>query len=169
VIDVGANIGDFSIQSARLCPQGKIYAIDPIKEHCERVAEHIKLNAIENVQIFQLALGGTTGDVEIRSDGSRSSTQWGSGMPIRTLQVTLPEFMRINHVEKIDLLKLDCEGAEWDILPAAESVLPVIRQICLEYHNGKLNADWLAPWLSARGYTVRRTFGQWNGLLWAWR
>ncbi len=169
VIDVGANIGDFSVQSARLCPRGQVYAIDPIREHCERVAEHVKLNALENVQIFQLAIGGVTGDVEIHSDGSRSSTQWGSGAAILTQQVTLPEFMRINQIERIDLLKLDCEGSEWDIFPAAETVLPAIRQICLEYHNGKLNADWLAAWLSAHGYTVRRTFGQWNGLLWAWR
>lgn len=77
--------------------------------------------------------------------------------------------MKSHRIDKIDLLKLDCEGAEWEILPAAEPVLPRIRQICLEYHNGELTANWLEEWLRAHEFEVRRTDGAWTGTLWAWR
>ena len=56
-----------------------------------------------------------------------------------------------------------------DILPNAEAILPRIRQLCLEFHNGKRNADWLEPWLRSKGFEVRRTSGKFNGLLWAWQ
>jgi hypothetical protein len=77
--------------------------------------------------------------------------------------------MRDNNIESIDLLKLDCEGAEWSILPAAVELLPKVKQLCMEYHNAGLKADWLEQWLKQNGYNVRRTPGEWNGLLWAWR
>src|SRR5208337_3994018 len=73
-------------------------------------------------------------------------------------------------IERINLLKLDCEGAEWDILPAAEEVLPKIQQICMEFHSMQgWTPEKLAVWLSEPGYKVRHTSGSWNGLLWAYR
>ena len=48
--------------------------------------------------------------------------------------VTLERLMEDYSIDTLDLLKLDCEGAEWDILPAAERVLPRVRQICMEFH-----------------------------------
>jgi hypothetical protein len=73
-------------------------------------------------------------------------------------------------IARIDLLKLDCEGAEWDILPAAEPVLAQVQQICMEYH---VERGWtpqrLAEWLKSLGFEVNHTPGHWNGLLWARR
>jgi hypothetical protein len=65
---------------------------------------------------------------------------------------------------------LDCEGAEWDILPAAESVLPQVRQIAMQFHCERgWTAEKLADWLRSRGFVVRHTGGTWSGLLWARR
>jgi hypothetical protein len=78
--------------------------------------------------------------------------------------------MREQGLERIDLLKMDCEGAEWDILPEAEPVLPRIRQICMEFHCERgWTSERLAAWLRERGYRVWHTAGQWNGMLWAVR
>ena len=78
--------------------------------------------------------------------------------------------MEESNIDRLELLKLDCEGAEWSILPAAESVLPRIQRIAMEFHCAQ---DWtperLATWLRERGYEVRHTSGSWNGLLWAFR
>lgn len=169
VLDVGANIGDFSVQAARRCQTGRVYAIEPIQENCEQIKRHVNLNNLLNVDLFQLALGGYNGDINIHVNGSMSSTQWGSGESRQVPQLTLPQFMQLANIKTIDLLKLDCEGAEWELLPAAESVISSIRQICMEYHNGKLDADWLDNWLTKHGFTVARTRSPWNGMLWAWR
>ena len=169
IVDVGANIGDFTMMISRLCPNGLIYAIEPIGAHADAVSMHALLNQCTNVKVLHLGLGASEGELEIHESGGQSSVYWGEGKVQRARLTTLASVMAENSIDKIDLLKLDCEGAEWDIIPGAESVLPRIRQLCMEYHNGKLNANWLENWLRDRGYEVRRTPGEWNGLLWAWR
>jgi FkbM family methyltransferase len=169
VVDVGANIGDFTIQAAKLCPAGHVYAVEPISGNCECIRRQLQLNQVTNVTILHLALGDCDGEVAIHNAGSHSSVYWGEDASERVRQVNLESFMHDHNIETIDLLKLDCEGAEWNILPGAVAQFPKIRQICMEYHNGKLNAEWLEPWLVEQGYTVRRTVGEWNGLLWAWK
>jgi FkbM family methyltransferase len=169
VVDVGANIGDFSILAAHLCPKGTVYAIEPIKEHVDAILTQTLLNHTENIKIFHLALGDREGWTQIHKNGGHSSGYWGTG-DVESVRVTsLEQLVMENDIVWIDLLKLDCEGAEWDILPAAVSVLPRVKQLCMEYHNGKLDATWLAGWLGDRGYEVRYTRSGWNGLLWAWR
>jgi FkbM family methyltransferase len=169
VVDVGANIGDFTIQVAKLCPTGRVYAIEPVAGNCECIERQLKLNQLENVKVLHLALGGQDGEVEIHEAGLQSSASRGEEIGSRVRLSALQSMMRENNIDTIDLLKMDCEGAEWDILPAAEMILPKIRQLCLEYHNSKLTVEWLEPWLTKKGFTVRRTHGTWNGLLWAWR
>jgi hypothetical protein len=99
------------------------------------------------------------------------SRQGGEGPALEDVrQTTLPRLMDDYQLPHIDLLKLDCEGAEWDILPAAETAFPRIRQICMEYHCERgWTPDRLAAWLRDRGYQVWHTSGLWNGLLWATR
>ena len=102
--------------------------------------------------------------------GSASSAFHGDGDAITVCMTTLPKLMQDYGIQRVDLLKLDCEGAEWDILPTAEDVLPRIRQICMEFHcRGEWTPAKLANWLRVRGYEVWHTAGPWNGLLWASR
>jgi hypothetical protein len=73
-------------------------------------------------------------------------------------------------IHRVDLLKLDCEGAEWDILPSANEIFPKISQICMEFH---LERGWtverLAGLLRDGGFKVIHTSAGWNGSLWATR
>jgi hypothetical protein len=73
-------------------------------------------------------------------------------------------------IDHIDLLKMDCEGSEWEILPHSREVLPKVSQICMEYHpRDGWTGERLAAFLRAEGYTVEFTQGGWNGALWAAR
>ena len=74
VVDVGANIGDFAIQAAALCPRGRVYAVEPLGGNVEMIAINRSLNGLSNVEILHLALGADEGEVEIDLAGSRSST-----------------------------------------------------------------------------------------------
>lgn len=169
VVDVGANIGDFSIQAAKLCPAGLIYAVEPVSANLKCLQRQLELNGTENVVVIPIALGGQEGQALIHASGGHSSLYWGSAETEVVNVTTLQSLMAAHGIERIDLLKLDCEGAEWDILPAAECLLPRIRAISMEYHNGKLDANWLELWLRQHDFEVRRTSGQWNGHLWAWQ
>ncbi len=169
VVDVGANIGDFAVHAAWRAPAGRVIAIEPVAANCECLRTNVRLNHLSNVTVLELALGGREGRVGIHQAGVASSAVWGEGETQDVRVATLEAVLDEQRMEVVDLLKLDCEGAEWDLLPAAEGVLPRIRQICMEYHNGTLTADWLQPWLERHGFTVWRTQGTWNGFLWARR
>jgi len=116
----------------------------------------------------QAAVGGTSKYVSIAVAGMASRVAEPGAEPVR--MTTLERLMDDYGFEAVDLLKLDCEGAEWDILPASDHVLPRIRQICMEFHCERgWNGSRLADWLRGRGFTVSHTSGAWNGLLWAVR
>jgi len=168
--DVGANIGDVTMKLAQLCPRGRVIAVEPVSEHARMIAVQMLLNGVKNVTCIEAALGDREGQIEIHVAGGQSSGYWGEGKTETARLTTLPQLMRELGIVRIDLLKLDCEGAEWDILPAAEEVLPQIRQICMEFHCARnWTPEKLASWLRERGYEVRHTAGPWNGLLWAIR
>jgi FkbM family methyltransferase len=172
VVDVGANIGDFAIQAAAQCPRGRVYAIEPVIQNARMIEINQILNALPNLEIIVAAMGAQEGSVAIHTAGNRSSLHFGGDDANAIVpSITLAQLMREHQLDKIDLLKLDCEGAEWDILPASLTELPRIEQICMEFHpRDGWTAERLAALLRDAGYEVRHTStAGWNGLLWARR
>jgi FkbM family methyltransferase len=170
VIDIGANIGDFTIQVARRCPRGRIVAVEPITANVRMIETQIALNRVSHVQTVRAALGATCTNTALAVAGMTSRISEHADDAEAVAMITLERLMDDYSIETVDLLKLDCEGAEWDILPAAESVLPRIKQIAMEFHCERgWTAGKLADWLRAQGFAVAHTSGSWNGLLWATR
>jgi len=89
---------------------------------------------------------------------------------IRVSAVTIPEIFAENGLERCDLLKMDCEGAEYDIIYNCPSeVLGRIERIAMEVHGGPgagQNIDALEVFLRESGFATRRRP---VGLLAAWR
>jgi FkbM family methyltransferase len=168
VVDVGANLGDFAIQAACLCPAGRIIAVEPIRSAGEMIEQQAHLNGVSNVTWICAAMGREDRPAAaIRSGSPYARTDADHG---GVEMVTLARLAADQHLDRIDLLKLDCEGAEWDILPSSDAVLPRVRQICMEFHCERgWTAERLAEWLKNRGFDVIHTGGSWNGLLWARR
>jgi FkbM family methyltransferase len=169
VVDIGANIGDFTVLAARRCPRGRVLAVEPVTRSAEVIAAQVALNRLSNVTIVRAAVGAASRIAAIGDAGMSSRVvDGGSGDAVPV--VTLEWLMSEHHLDTVDLLKLDCEGAEWDILPAGAGVLPRVQQIAMEFHCERgWTAERLAEWLRERGYTVTHTGGEWNGVLWATR
>ncbi len=89
------------------------------------------------------------------------------GAAVREVTIeTLPldDVFDQNKIEVCDLLKIDCEGAEYAILPAiSTSTYRRIRYIAMEYHNGRL--DDLRMWLKAGGFEIISVVGDDVGIL----
>jgi hypothetical protein len=84
--------------------------------------------------------------------------------------VSLPDIFASNRLDHIDLLKLDCEGAEYDILyRCPDSLLQRVNLIAMETHNGvrtNENTEALCAFLKEKGFTIR--MGD-KHFVWAWR
>ena len=71
VIDVGANIGDFSIQAARRCPGGRVIAIEPLRDLGVLIERQASLNGVTNITWVRAALAGDEGITNANRDGSQ--------------------------------------------------------------------------------------------------
>ncbi len=133
IVDVGASIG---LTSLYLRPYAKkIYAIEPCKEVYEALVENTKE---DDIKCFDFGIGGLTREAILYGyyDSPASS--------IRKLDditseekihlITLKDFMEQEDIEHIDLLKIDCEGAEYEIFALLGNVADKIDYIIGEAH-----------------------------------
>jgi FkbM family methyltransferase len=152
VFDVGANIGEYSIrQSLRVGAEGRIYAFEPNPDAYSRLLRNIKINNLSNVVSFPVAVSNSSGKVFFSRD--TRSTLAGrivdAGAPsdpsseiISADAVSLDDIVESMGIKRIDVLKIDVEGAEMQVLDGARRhVLPITRNIILEYHSPELKKE----------------------------
>jgi FkbM family methyltransferase len=131
IIDVGANVGFFSLAARDFYPSAIIHAYEPNP----RILPLLRANTLNlEIQIQPEAVGDRNGHVTMvdsgPSDQAKTRIADASDQAIR--QVTIETLIeRIGG--SVDLLKLDCEGAEWEILKPSRS-WAVVRNIRMEYH-----------------------------------
>ncbi|MFQ5655201.1 MAG: FkbM family methyltransferase [Planctomycetota bacterium] len=140
VVDVGANVGLFS---ARIAPRARrILAVEPISENFRRLERNTR--ELPHVERIRAAVAGKTGPIRllkaVGGSGSGRHSLYSSGVTGKDTEevpaYSLEDLLLRHGVEACDLLKLDCEGAEYEILlEAPESTLSSIERIHMEYHN----------------------------------
>lgn len=168
VIDVGANVGAATLWFASHAPAAVILAIEPSPDVVPRLAANILRNRLsDRVQTMGCALGGRTGNVFLRiapsSVGNRVSSRPGR-YRAEVAQKTLKEVMDTAGFARVDVLKLDCEGAEYSVvLLAPDDVLDRVGAIIGEYHPVEGHSpDELVDRLRKVGFGVT-TRGRANG------
>jgi FkbM family methyltransferase len=130
VLDIGANIGLFSLWAARCFPSTTIHAYEPNPRITPFTQEN--LERVNGVTLFKEAVGAEIGFASVTDNSESRLCQFtpGASEGIRVIQLQ----EAINRIGgTVDLLKLDCEGAEWDIFrnPAP---FKNIKSVRMEYH-----------------------------------
>jgi len=173
VLDVGANIGAFSLAASRRA--AVVYALEPVRNNFEMLRRNIELNKASNIVAERLAMAGENGECEMSVAGVFSSMHFQAANAevekVRT--VTLESFLDERGISQLDYLKMDCEGAEWDIvLQAPPDVLARIKHIEMEFHNidARTSPRFLQEHLSLAGFQSTFSEGErFNGALVATR
>jgi FkbM family methyltransferase len=178
IIDIGANAGYFTLFAAALCPRAKLFSYEPVPVNYAQLKRNRDLNSPRQINCFPKAVAGHIGEITLTFDPSDSFTTSATlftsnkeaekslAVPCVTLQGLMDE----NGIGRCDLLKMDCEGAEYDILyncPA--EYLQRINQIAMEVHRGQKenqNIEALESFFRQEGFLTRRRP---VGMLWAWR
>jgi FkbM family methyltransferase len=135
VLDVGANIGLFSIWLS-LCAKGiKVLAFEPFPENVEALRTNVR--GFPNIHIHALAVGRERGAARMVPVGARTlDHQLDSSKPGETQVITLADAVeRAGPV--VDLLKMDIEGSEYDVFEVQPdpALMRRIRSIAIEWHE----------------------------------
>jgi len=159
VIDVGANIGMFAVYAAVAAGARRVWAFEPFPESFALLCRNAEQNHLAAIAPRRFALAGQSGERELFLAGRHGTNSlFGTdGERVRIECLSLADVFAREPIERCDFLKLDCEGAEYEILLGAPAeVLARIDRIALEYHDAKTTHthDELRARLEAHGFTV---------------
>ncbi|CAA9356785.1 MAG: Methyltransferase, FkbM family [uncultured Frankineae bacterium] len=143
VVEVGAHKGYFTVLAGSAAD--RVVVFEPTERNYEYVLRNVALNGLTNVTAVQAAVSDTAGvkpfTLSAVNDARHTffSTRYsGSGTTVEVRCVTLPEALEEHGVEHVDLLKLDCEGSEYDALLSCDApVLARIDHIVAELHESR--------------------------------
>jgi FkbM family methyltransferase len=159
IVDVGANVGAATIWFARRCRNAEIVAVEPARGTLARLEANLRTNRLENrVSVVPAALSGRTGSAYLSENGSSVYAQTRTTSSPGTERVealSLADLLDRYGLDEVDVLKLDCEGAEFDALLACdEELLSRVRTIVGEYHGEGRNVLSLAERLERAGFAT---------------
>lgn len=146
VVDVGAHIGLFTLYASQFCSEGKIYSFEPVKENYELLLENVKSNNLEQVNTFNLAVSNSNSPIKlfINDDESGHSMFSSSSNSMIVNSISLQKFFDDNKITHCNFLKLDCEGAEYEIIKnLPSSYLEKIDKMVIEYHMADSHPELL--------------------------
>lgn len=180
VVDVGANIGVFTIYAGTKT-RNRVYAVEPYPNNFEALRQNVQMNGLEHVVSLQLAISDRNGTERFVASGQsqhhrleKMRFEQGEEEYIEVPSMTFKGFMDSYRVGQIDFLKLDCEGAEEAIFQTTPaSYLRRVRKIALEFHDHltQTKHEGLQRMLEQMGFTTRL---YWDGesslgFIYAWR
>jgi len=152
-IDLGANEGYFSVVASRVIgSSGRIIAIEPQTRLQEVIRRNCELNNISNVTLIQSVVGSFDGTVEleltpdVNTGASGLYRQTKYRLPTQLVPcITLNSLFKEHTITKCDLMKVDIEGAEYDLVMQAGGLLSsgVIKGIVMEVHDSIITARHL--------------------------
>ena len=153
VVDIGAHVGAFTVYAAFRAPQARVVAVEPEPRNFGDLCANVERNGIgSRVEALNRALGAPGSLIELHVPRHRESgSVFGEeGTIVRAEGVSLQQIVE-GLDGGVDLLKLDCEGAEWDLLDTAPDALwRGVARIVMECH-------------AIRGHTVDEMVGRLRG------
>lgn len=163
VIDVGGNIGTFSLLAARRASRGRVFTFEPIRENYDLLNGNLARNRIRNVTAQKMAILDKKGSVKIylsAENTGRHSVLEHRGSDADWFEevetVSLADVFDAHNIERCHFLKMDCEGAEYPILyNLPRTYFRRIDKIVMEYHTeDRAEANRLVDFLQEVGYRI---------------
>lgn len=143
IVDIGGYIGDFSLFAAKYLSARRVVVYEPTLENFKVLQKNIKINNLhDRIIAVNKAVTNTNNEVSLNvqikeSEEVHVSAYFHSQEESRIVpSVTMARLMEDHRLETIDLLKVDCEGCEFDIFLGMEAEsYSKIQNIVFEFHR----------------------------------
>ncbi len=180
-LDVGANIGLYTLALAAMAPEGSVWAFEPGPSTFEFLSRNVEINSLLNAHPVNAAVSDVTGTVEFQdipffTAGSFTvvgepflTTEVLGSLCIKSPSITIDQFMADQGLDRLDFVKVDVEGGEMAVLDGAVKTLAEHRPVVvlefnsfgMSFHNAVLPQRALARILDTfpHVYVMDRTDG----------
>ena len=138
VYDIGANVGYYSLMAAVVAgASGHVYAFEPLPRNVDYLRKHVALNKLEDrISVFDVAVSDQTGEAAFDLGASTSMGHLAESGEIKVKMVRLDDLLIEGQVKSPDYMKVDVEGAEFDVLNGARELLARHKPVIfLDTHN----------------------------------
>jgi len=174
-MDVGANIGEYSLSmAARAGGTGKVYAFEPDPGSYYLLSLNIIRNRLDSrIHAERIALTDYCGEaiLKLDRDGARNTIAPQARLPeprgeLRIPCLTIDRFVEIAHLDRLDFIKIDAEGAELSILRGGRKALTDFRPVILAEVREDLNQRFgvsnkdVLGYLKSLGYAAFFVYGK---------
>ncbi len=180
IVDVGANIGIFSVYAMSRFPRSTVYALEPLPENYSFLEANLARNRSRAFVSLRLAMAEKTGPLRLHLDvlldeafptGATVIPPDHAGSAFKVSAVSLADLLEAQDIPTVHFLKLDCEGAEYEILSSVRpATLARVEAIAMEVHRGRTqdeDVSSLKRILQSQGFACRSPHG--GRFLWAAR
>jgi FkbM family methyltransferase len=140
VLDIGANLGWYSLLLAKRCPKARIHAFEPEPRNLGLLRDNLARNDIHNVTVHAVAVAERSGAMQFfpypdKNMGRHSLVPMAGLTPIEVQVVAIDDFLREQRIDpaSIDFVKIDVEGYELPALQGARTLLAARPTILAEF------------------------------------
>jgi FkbM family methyltransferase len=165
IFDIGAHYGYFSLFAWKNSGPGSvIFAFEPDADNFKALSHNLEKNKAGNIHPFNMAVGaaneisklykGESPNNSLLPDYSLTKGSRFTEIETRTLARIIGE----NNIERIDFLKMDCEGSEYMILETLpDEVYNIVTTISMEFHDlksHKYNGNFMVSLLRKHRFEI---------------
>ena len=168
IVDIGGHIGAFTVYAASQAKKGRVIAFEPFVENYKLLLSNVGLNGLDNVTAENKAIGKEDGsfrfyirpkklkkgEVAYNSGAHSFHLVKDSESYIDVPTMSFDSMIKSMNLDKIDFLKMDCEGSEFDIIfNASKESLAIVSKITMECHPFENNTkDKMVDFLHQNGF-----------------
>ena len=164
IVDLGANIGAFTLFALSRIPKARVYAYEPNPDSFRFLTKSVERNGFTSrATLVNKAVAGTEGvrTLYVTKELSGTDTLYDhrpDNRPVEVLCITLERIFEENGISICDLMKVDVEGAEYEILLSApDHILSRIKKIVMEWHliDPRYGINDLTSFLRSKGFVIK--------------
>jgi len=166
IIDIGANVGYFSLYITKKFPNARIFSFEPFPDTFKRLNEHLTMNNAKNVTPYNLAVSDFEGTSKFYSfEWTGCNTMIDGEFDESLSKVTEVNCVKFDKLRELtgaaefDYAKIDCEGSEYPmLLNSTDEAIRSIRRYIIEVHTSdKFSKIDLEKRFTDLGYKIRCT------------
>lgn len=150
LIDIGGNVGFYSIGLKALYPELRIHAFEPVPSTAAQFRNNCRINSCSNVQLHEIALSDHSGEVTLHvhpaycvAASEANILESDETVPVVCPRMTLDAFVEEKSL-RVDFIKCDVEGGEFAVFRGAETILKRDRPVVF--------SEMLRKWSAKFGY-----------------